>query len=363
MARIALVCEPPDGGVAEHVLRLVRGLPAHGHEPVLYAPAEFVHAAALRAEGFEVRTLPFRRDYAHPHEDARSLGQLVRALRGADLVHSHSAKSGVIGRLAAKLKRLPSVYTPHGFPFVGEMSEARRRFGVVAERALAPITDTIVCVCEFERDLARATGLRARLAVVHNGCPLCPGTPVAPELEGLDGPLIGAVSTLRRAKRIDVLLDALPRVFAAVPEARAVIAGEGPEEAALHAQAERLGLGGRVTWLPFVAPAARYLRALDVYVLSSSWEAFPIGPLEAQACGVPQVVSAVGGTPESVVPETGILVPPREPGPLADALIELLRDPERRAAMGEASRRRHAERFTVEQMVAGTAAVYAGLLT
>ena len=135
------------------------------------------------------------------------------------------------------------------------------------------------------------------------------------------------------------------------------------EEAALHAQAERLGLGGRVTWLPFVAPAARYLRALDVYVLSSSWEAFPIGPLEAQACGVPQVVSAVGGTPESVVPETGILVPPREPGPLADALIELLRDPERRAAMGEASRRRHAERFTVEQMVAGTAAVYAGLLT
>lgn len=367
MARIALVCEPPDGGVAEHVLQLVRHLPEHGHTAVLHAPAEFVHRDALRAEGFEVRTLPFRRDYAHPHEDARSLGRLVRALRGsADVVHSHSAKSGVIGRLAARIARLPSVYTPHGFPFVGEMSEARRRFGVVVERALAPVTDTIVCVCEFERELAVATGLGAkRLAVVHNGCPPCPDVPVAPEVAALNGPVIASVSTLRRAKRIDVLLDALPAVLAAVPDASLVIAGEGPEGPDLHAQAERLGLEGdpRLVWLPFEAPAARYLRGADVYVLSSSWEAFPIGPLEALACGVPQVVSAVGGTRESVVPETGLLVPPREPGPLADALIELLTDPARRAAMAAASKRRHAEHFTVAATVAGTAAVYDRLIS
>ena len=98
MARIAIVCEPPDGGVAEHVFHLVRGLPAHGHEAVLFAPAEFKYAAEL-----PMRVLPFRRDYAHPHEDARSLGRLYRALDGFDLVHSHSAKSGVIGRVAAKL--------------------------------------------------------------------------------------------------------------------------------------------------------------------------------------------------------------------------------------------------------------------
>ena len=169
MARIAIVCEPPDGGVAEHVFHLIRGLPAHGHEAVLFAPAEFKYAAEL-----PMRVLPFRRDYSHPHEDARSLGRLYRALDGFDLVHSHSAKSGVIGRVAAKLRRLPSVYTPHGFPFVGEMSEARRTFGVVMERALDPITDATICVCEFERDLARKNGLKARLEVVHNGCPPAP---------------------------------------------------------------------------------------------------------------------------------------------------------------------------------------------
>jgi glycosyltransferase involved in cell wall biosynthesis len=205
------------------------------------------------------------------------------------------------------------------------------------------------------------------VAVVHNGCPACDGAvPVAPELAALRarGPVVGAVSTLRPAKRLDVLLAALPAVLAAVPEASLVIAGEGPEEAALRAQAARLGLAGdpRLAFLPFAAPSARYLRGLDVYVLSSGWEAFPIGPLEAQACGVPQVVSAVGGTAEAVGPETGLLVPPRDPDALAEAIVALLRDPARRDRMAAASRARHAERFTVARMVAATAAVYDAIL-
>src|SRR5918995_4876516 len=124
MARIAVVCEPPDGGVAEHVARLAEGLGAHGHAPVV----------------FDSRRLPFRRDYAHPHLDARSLGMLTRALGHFDLVHAHAAKAGVVGRLAARLRGLPAVYTPHCFPFVGEVSEARKRFGLLTERALAPFT-------------------------------------------------------------------------------------------------------------------------------------------------------------------------------------------------------------------------------
>jgi glycosyltransferase involved in cell wall biosynthesis len=355
--------------VAEHVRHLVPGLAGCGYDVQLVVGAEFAHRDELRNAGVDVRTVDLLRDYRHPHRDARALRAVARAVRGADLVHAHSAKAGVIGRVGARLGGLPAVYTPHGFPFVGEMSAARRRFGVTVERALAPATSAIICVCGFERELARSTGLRARrLAVVHNGCPPCDGrVPIWPEVQRLRerGPVIGAVNTLRRAKRLDVLLNALPAVLAAVPQAGLVIAGEGPEEAALRAQAAGLGLEGdpRLAFLPFVPPTARYLRGLDIYVLSSSWEAFPIGPLEAQACGVPQVVTAVGGTPEAVVPETGLLVAPREPGPLADALITLLRDPRRREAMSAASRARHAERFTVERMVAGTAAVYDAVLS
>jgi glycosyltransferase involved in cell wall biosynthesis len=350
MRRVALVCEPPDGGAAEHVAHLARGLSAHGWEPTLFVAPEFKHKLG------RVREVSFRRDYRHPGSDARVLGQIVRALGPFDLVHAHSAKSGVIGRIAARAARKPVVYTPHGFPFVGEMSSKRRLFGVVAERALAPWTDAIIGVCEFERGLAREQGLRARVEVVHNGCEPCPDVAVAPELAALDGLVVGSVSTLRPAKRLDVLIDAMPAVLAAVPDAQFVIAGDGPLEAELRAQAARLAVAP--VWLPWEPPTYRFLKGLDLYVLSSGWEAFPIGPLEAQACGVPQVVSRVGGTAESVVPETGLLVEPRDPAALARAIIELLSDPARRAAMSAASRTRYAEHFTVERMVAGTAAVY-----
>jgi len=344
VARIALVCEPPDGGVAQHVRQLALGLPAHGYEPALLVPREFAHLEELR-DVCEV--LPLRRDYGHPQDDVRALARIVPVARRAALVHSHSAKAGVLGRVAAVLARRPAVYTPHGFPFVGTMPDARRRFGVAVERALAPVTN-LICVCEFERGLATGRRLRSRsVAVVHNGCPPCPDA----ELAALpEPPVVGAVSTFRPAKALDVLIDAMRMV----PDARLVLAGEGPLEAELRARAEGLD----VTFLPYEAPPARYLRGFDVYVLSSRWEAFPIGPLEAMACGVPQVVTAVGGTRESVVPETGIVVAPDDPHALAEAINALLADPARRARMSAASRERHAAMFTVEQMVAGTAEVY-----
>jgi glycosyltransferase involved in cell wall biosynthesis len=117
-----------------------------------------------------------------------------------------------------------------------------------------------------------------------------------------------------------------------------------------------------VTFLPFAEPPGRFLRALDVYVLPSAWESFPIGILEAQACGVPQVVTAVGGTREAVVPETGLVVPARDPRAIAAAIRELVADPARRARMAAASRRRHAAHYTTERMVAETAAVYDDVL-
>jgi glycosyltransferase involved in cell wall biosynthesis len=356
MARIALVCEPPDGGAAEHVAQLARGLGAHGHEAVLFAPEAF----APLVEG--VVRLPFRRDYAHPWEDARAFVALLRELRGFELVHAHSSKAGVLARLAGWSARLPVVYTPHGFGFVGEMRAARRVFAHVVERVLAPPTAAIIGVCAFERDLARANQLHPRmLAVVHNGSPPCgvDDGDTAASPHAARAPIVGTVSALRRGKGVDVFLDAVPAILAAVPEASFVIAGDGPQRDELRAHPS----AGRVRWEPYRPPASNHLRELDVYVLASSWEAFPIGPLEALACGVPQVVTAVGGTREAVVPETGLSIPPRDPDALASAVIELLRDPPRRARMAQASRERHAARFTVDRMVAGTAAVYDRVLS
>jgi glycosyltransferase involved in cell wall biosynthesis len=232
MARIALVCEPPDGGVAEHVAQLALGLPARGHEAVVFGPPEFAPRARL---GGAFRALPLGRDYRHPHRDATALLALARSLR-ADLVHAHAAKAGVLARLVT-----PAVYTPHCLPFVGEVSAARRRFGLFVERRLAARTAALICVCDDERRVALEAGLQPRrLVVVHNGCPAPdPGLAADPALLALKrrGPLVGAISVLRRQKSLEVLLDAVPALRARVPDAQVAVVGDGPERAALEARA------------------------------------------------------------------------------------------------------------------------------
>jgi glycosyltransferase involved in cell wall biosynthesis len=371
LARVLLVFEPPDGGVAENVMQLALRLAEHGFEPEVAGPPESIVYPRLELGGVPVRRLSFARGYGKPRQDARTLRSLVSLIRRGrfDLVHCHSAKAGALGRAAARLARKPSVYSPHCFGFVGDVSAGRRLFALTVERALGRATGVILCVCQTERQRALEAGVAApeRLLVVFNGVEACsadgPANPELLELRG-DKPLAAAVTVLREQKRVDLLLEAARSVFDRVPEARVAVVGNGPLRGSLKRQARELGLDRdeRFRFLSFDPPSARNLRALDVFVLPSAWEAMPIGVLEALACGIPQVVTDVGGTHEAISDETGILIPPRDPAALADAIVALLSDEERRARMSERSRARHAELFTVDRMVAETAVAYSQAL-
>lgn len=369
--RILLVFEPPDGGVPEAVGHLALGLPALGWDVEVAGPGQASILPALNAAGLRVHRLPLRRGYGRPDRDAAALSRLVSLVRrgGFDLVHAHSSKAGVLGRLAAKVAGVPTIYSPHCFGFVGPVSLPRRTFVLALELSLRRLTDATLCVCEDER----VTALRSRVApasrlwVVLNGAPDCPVDEAAdPDLTALrgDGTLAAAVSSLREQKGLDVLLEAVPRVLGALPEARVAIVGNGPLADKLRCHAATLGLDTepRFALLPFMGPASRHLRALDVFVLPSRWEAFPIGILEAMACGVPQVCTDVGGTPEAVDETSGRLVPPDDPSALAEAIIELLGDAALRERLGHSARRRHSADFRVARMVAQTEAIYARLV-
>jgi glycosyltransferase involved in cell wall biosynthesis len=199
---------------------------------------------------------------------------------------------------------------------------------------------------------------------VYNGCET-PSVGLEPDpavaaLARAGGPVVGAIAAMRPQKRLDVLIEAAPLILGQVPEASVAIVGEGPLHTELESQVSRLGLDGeaRLALLPFAPPAHRALAALDVYVLPSAWEAFPIGVLEAMACGVPQVATDVGGVGEAVTSRTGRLVAPGDPVALAQAVVGLLADRARLEACARASRERHAQLFTLDRMVAQTAAVY-----
>ena len=210
--------------------------------------------------------------------------------------------------------------------------------------------------------IERGVGRASRHHLVFNASEACPDVAVAPEIAAFpgDGPLLLLVASLRAQKRVDVFLRALPSVLEAVPTARAAIIGNGPESASLRALASELGLADdeRLMMAPFQGPAARYLKAADVYVLSSGWESLPIGVLEALACGVPQVVANVGGVAEAIGNDTGVLVGSGRPSGARSS--DRRTDPRSGASSADVRsfRIRHAERFALDRMVRETVAVY-----
>jgi glycosyltransferase involved in cell wall biosynthesis len=369
VARVLLAFEPPDGGVAVHVGQLALGLARHGHRVEVAGPAESIVAGDLRAAGVPLHPVSLERGYRRPDRDAAALGQIARLLRrgGHDLLHCHASKAGVLGRGAAALARVPAVYTPHCFGFIGDVGRGRRVFATAAEWVLGRAwTAALVCVCEAERGWARGRRLapERRLRRIYPAVEACDADggpdPALAALRG-DGPLAGTVVVLREQKRVDLLIAAAPVVLERVPEARIAVVGAGRLRERLEAQARELGLDAdpRFGFVDFGGPDSRQLAALDLFVLSSAWEAMPMSVLEALSCGVPQVATDVGGTREAVTPRTGVLVPPRDADALAEAMVDVLADPQRRADMARASRERYDEvDFGVERMVAETAALY-----
>jgi glycosyltransferase involved in cell wall biosynthesis len=209
---------------------------------------------------------------------------------------------------------------------------------------------------------------RAAAALVPGARVIYPGVPIPAESErvarrvplstdppsrGHDAPIVGFAGRLVPIKGVDVLL----RAAAALPGVRLEIAGDGPERARLEAMSVDATFLG---WRPTIDDA---LGRWDIFALPSREEAFGIAALEAMAAGLPVVASRVGGLPELVRSGlTGLLVRPDDPAALAGALAELVSDPSRRAAMGQAGRDRAATDFSVARMVAATAALYEELL-
>jgi glycosyltransferase involved in cell wall biosynthesis len=370
--RALLLFEPPDGGAPEVVLNLALSMERHGWSARVAGPEQASIRARLEQAGIEYLPVShLKRGSRSPLSDLRALRSLDRTLARdpVDVIHCHSSKAGVIGRVLGARHRTPVVYSPHCFAFLRDLGRLSRTAPALIERMLAPLTSAYVCVCESERRAALKLGLAPpeRTHRIYNGVP-DPLPNAGPERALMefkgDGLLVGAVTVLRRQKRLDVLIDAIPTVLAQVPQARFAIVGNGPMQDKLKERAAANGLADnpRFAFFPFTPPSDRYMGALDLYVLSSAWEAMPVGVLEALSWGVPQVVTDVGGTIEAVTDETGKLVPAKQPDALAGAIVEMLGDPRLCASARVASRERHRAMFDSQRMVRETVGVYQSVL-
>jgi len=278
------------------------------------------------------------------------------------ILHTWMFHANIPGRVLGRLAGVPIIVS-------GERTmgmESRWRYGL--NRMTDPLTDRVVCVSQQVADfVANQVGIpQDKLVVIPNGIQLpdlqrLPDRRQARAKLGLpvDQVLVGTVARLDPVKRLDVLLQALT----ALPDVHALLVGDGPERARLLALSERLDLTERVHMVGQQQDVWPWLRASDIFVLSSDWEGMPNALLEAMAVELPVVATAVGGTPEVVEDGvTGLLVPPRDPIALAKAIAQLLSDPDLRHHMGQAGRERVLQHFSVEHMVERTQDLYQQLL-
>lgn len=350
------------GGSEHHLLTLLTRL-----DPILVSPYLLVlQDPAHPAQAFLAKVTRA----ALPHGVAPIGGdldpvlpfRLARRFRRwrPDIVHTHLLHADLYGIPAARVAGVPGVVsTKHNDdPF---------RAGVVgrADAALARLADRVIVISDhLARFYRNVEGIPAgKLTRIHYGLDANAETPdgsvVRREFSIGDAPLAGVVARLEEQKGHRYLLDAFVNVRAEIPRARLLLAGSGPQDAALRAQAAALGLGEAVIFAGFRDDVDRVMAALDLFVLPSLWEGFGLVLLEAMRAGRAIVATSVSAIPEIVADEeTGLLVPPRDAGALAEAVVSLLRDPGRRAVMGAAGRARLQSAFSVAAMVEATVEIY-----
>lgn len=360
------------GGPAWQTSVLTRGLPAHGIETRLLAGTvgtdeeDFV---SLRDPGLPVVEVPGLGRSVRLFGDLRALFALVVEVRRyrPHVVHTHTAKAGVLGRLAAVLAGVPvRVHTFHGHLLHGYFPPVVTRLVVFVERLLASRTMAVVAVGERVGGevLAAGIGRSDQMVSIAPGVAVPVAADPAPVRAALDlppeVPVVLFIGRLTPIKRVDRLLEAFADVVRRIPDVVLVVAGEGGEMDALSAAASSLGRSVRfIGWQADVHPL--YAMA-DVVVISSDNEGMPVTLIEAAMAGVPGVTTDVGSASEVV--EDGVTgrVVPTEAGALADGLVDVLADRPRREAMGRAAAERARSLFGVDRLVEDHATLYRRLL-
>ena len=296
----------------------------------------------------------------------RSACEVAMHLRrtGADVVCCSGYKPDLIGWRAARQVGIPVVSVSHGWTGVS----LKVRLYEAANRLVLRWMDAIVCVSEGQAAKVRRTGAPSeRIHVIRNAVALetfgVPQQRYRQELQGFfktpPRRLVGAAGRLSPEKGLEKLIDAAALILPEAPDTGFVIFGEGPLRPNLTRQIAARGLQNRVVLPGFRDNLDQYLPHFDVVALSSYTEGLPVIVLEAFAARVPVVGTAVGGVPEVIEHgRSGFVVPPGDAPALARSILELLRDDERRRAMGQRGRQRVEEQFTF----AAQAAQYQRLL-
>lgn len=346
---------------------LVTGVEAEGEGNMLELMGnDKIHPVVLPSLGREIS----------PRYDLQTLREVLRLMRRhrPHIVHTHTAKAGVVGRMAARMARVPIiVHTFHGNVFKGYFSPAKTRLFIKVEKYLARFTDCIIVLSEQQKQeiLALGIGRPEQFEIIPLGLNLAPFAEHSPsrgalrtEL-GLDEttPLIGIVARLVPVKAIHLFLQAATGVLRRHPEAVFVIVGDGELRAELEAQSRQLGIEQSVRFLGFRADLPQIYADLDCKVLCSLNEGLPVAIIEALASACPVVATDVGSVHELIQSDhSGVLVPCGDIEGIVAGINSVLENPDRAAQWGQNGRARVYPFLDAVRLVDDIEALYYNIL-
>jgi glycosyltransferase involved in cell wall biosynthesis len=378
------------GGPAIQAIALSSRLESAGYHTVL------IHGRVGRGERGMDYLVPSRRDFelayvpalqreVAPASDVAALARLVQLLRRfrPAIVHTHMAKAGSLGRLAAVLYNATAgrnrsariVHTYHGHVLDGYFGARTVRALTAVERFLGGRSDALLAVSPRVREDLLHThgiGVPASFRVVPLGLDLAAPAAAGPaerasarrvlELEE-DAHVVTFVGRLTAIKRPELFLEAAARVSAADPRARFLVAGGGELDQTLRTQASVLGVAGRMRFLGWQNDLVPIYAASDLLAVTSRNEGTPVALIESMAAGVPGVCFGVGGVPDVITgPELGVVIAEGDVEGLARALGALLHDDAARVRMGAHARAHVLGRYGIDRLVRDIDGLYRQLL-
>lgn len=364
------------GGAQQNTLHTVRTLDRARFEPLLVCGEGGMLDDEARADK-SIRAV-FLDSLVHPVSPLWDLIALLElrqlfAKERPDVVHTHSSKAGILARIAAALAGVPViVHTYHGFGFHDRQNFVVKRLYVFLERLCARFTTRLVFVSRANAVYAERNGIgrAAGATVIRSGVRLAdfPAPVDAAALKmsagiGRHKTLVVSIGNLKPQKNAGDFVAAAAKAAAAVPDARFVFLGDGPQKTALQAKAFALGLGGSLQFLGWRRDGARWLAAADVFAMTSLWEGLPRALVEAMKTGLPSVCYATDGVVDVLRDgENGFLVPAGDVDAFADRLVRLLTDEPLRRKLGAAAAAAIGPEFDIDGMVRAQEALYAELL-
>jgi glycosyltransferase involved in cell wall biosynthesis len=350
------------GGASMHVLQLARSVAQSGHQvTLLFGGVEGKIVGMCKEAGLETMVLPQLLRSLHPWHDLMVLFQLRALIKkiNPDIVHLHSAKAALLGRIASYLCAIPAVVTIHGWPFVHPQSKVSKTLYFILERSMVALTAKFITVSQVDYDIARqrlAVQMQ-QLELIHNGIEYDQSFATGKSDTINQQCSIICVARFETQKDHRTLLLALQQIKS-LPWSLKLV-GSGPLLEETKKLAGQLSVSEKVEFLGERSDVASLLEQADLFVLLSHWESLPISIIEAMRAGLPVIASKVGGVAELVDDGiSGKLVTAGDISEAAAALRSLITDPALRHSMSNASTAKFLQNFTAELMLQKTLNCY-----